>query len=98
MSLVTLNNDFHGTEVTIRCEVLSHIWHTATIYPSARQIKRAKRELCGVEGCACSDDAGCRGRQEFNGKRLVVDTSDAFGPPPLLCQDRREAQYRMLRI
>ncbi len=72
MTNVTLTNDFHGTEVTIRTEVLSHIWHTSTIRPTLGQIKRAKRVLCGIDGCTCSGDLGTRGPQELNGKRLEV--------------------------
>lgn len=78
MKLVTLTNDFHNTDVTLRCEVLSHIYGEATIYPSESQIKRAKRELCGIDGCTCSDAAGCRGPQEHNGKRLIVDVSKLY--------------------
>ncbi len=76
--LVKLTNDFHNSEVTLRCEVLSHIYNEATIYPNARQITRAKRELCGIEGCCCSGDAGCCGRQTHNGKRLIVDCSAIY--------------------
>jgi|LakMenE18May11ns_1017448.scaffolds.fasta_scaffold7274618_1 hypothetical protein len=73
MQLITLTNDFHNTSVNLRCEVLSHIYHTAVAYPNANQIKKAKRVLCGVAGCNCSNDAGIRGRQEIDGKRLEVN-------------------------
>lgn len=78
MSLVTLKNDFHNTSINIRCEVLSHIHHTATIYPTKSQIRKAKKVLCGSPECTCSDPAGTRGPQEVNGKRLVVDCSAAY--------------------
>jgi hypothetical protein len=79
MMKVTLTNDFHSTACTINCEVLSHIHNVATAYPSAGQIKKAKRELCGIAGCACSDDAGTRGRQELpSGKRLEVSLNAIY--------------------
>lgn len=74
MKSVTLTNDFHNTSVRIRCEVLSHIHNEAMIYPTAGQIAKAKKALCGISGCTCSGDDGTRGRQEHNGKRLIVDT------------------------
>lgn len=77
--LVTLRNDFHNTEVTLRAEVLSHIWHTATIYPSKAQAKRAKKVLCGISGCTCSNDFGTRGPQALaDGKKLVVDMTNLY--------------------
>jgi hypothetical protein len=78
MSTITLTNDFHNTTVTLRCEVLSHIHNVSTAYLSAGQIKRAKRELCGIAGCTCSGDAGLRGRQEHDGKRLEVNIDSLF--------------------
>jgi hypothetical protein len=73
MRNITLTNDFHGTSVNLRCEVLSHIYHTSTAYLSVGQIKKAKKELCGTSGCTCSNDAGIRGPQELNGKKLEVN-------------------------
>ena len=71
---ITLRNDFHNSSININCEVLSHIHNVATAYPSLGQIKRAKRELCGIAGCTCSGDAGTRGPQALdNGKRLEVN-------------------------
>jgi hypothetical protein len=78
MNKVTLVNDFHNTTVTLMCETLSHIWNEVTIYPSEAQIRRAKKTLCGIDGCTCSSDAGCRGPQKHNGKRLVVDVSSLY--------------------
>jgi hypothetical protein len=69
---ITLKNDFHNSAVSLNCEVLSHIHNVATAYPTLGQIKRAKRELCGISGCTCSGDDGTRGRQELNGKRLEI--------------------------
>lgn len=78
MSRVTLTNDFHNTSTTLICETLSHIYGEVTIRPSVNQIRRAKKALCGISGCTCSDDAGCRGPQQHNGKRLVVDMSSLY--------------------
>ena len=78
MTTVTLRNDFHNSSVNLRCEVLSHIHNEATIYPTAGQIAKAKKALCDIDGCTCSGDAGTRGPQEHNGKRLIVDISSLF--------------------
>jgi hypothetical protein len=78
MTTVILQNDFHNSSVRLRCEVLSHIHNESTIYPTAGQIAKAKKALCGIDGCTCSGDAGTRGPQEFRGKRLIVDVSSLF--------------------
>lgn len=75
MANVTLRNDFHNSECTIRTEVLSHIYHTSTVYPTRSQIETANRKLCGIQGCTCG---GIRGPQEYRGKRLIVDDSKAI--------------------
>jgi len=78
MALITLTNDFHHSSVNLRCEVLSRIHNVATAYPNAAQIKRAKKALCGVDGCCCSNAAGIRGRQETScGKQLGVNLDAA---------------------
>ena len=59
----TLRNDFHGTECRVRCEGLQHIYHTVVLTLSKSQAARAKRVLCGMHGCTCSDECGTRGRQ-----------------------------------
>ena len=43
---LTLTNDFHNTEVTIRVTKLPHI-----LTPSQR--RRIWRKLCGIPGCTC---------------------------------------------
>jgi hypothetical protein len=78
MTKITLTNNFHNTSVNLNCEVLSHIHNEVVAYPNANQIKRAKRQLCGIKGCTCSGDSGVRGRQEFHGKRLFVDLSKLY--------------------
>jgi len=75
MPLVTLRNDFHNTSVTLRCEVLSHIHNECVIYPTAGQLKRARRELCYQKDCTCGK---IRGNQTYNGKRLIVDRSSEY--------------------
>jgi len=55
MSKITLTNDFHGTEVTLR---------PRDGRLNKRQVRQAKRALCGRAGCTCSNDAGQRGPQE----------------------------------
>ncbi len=52
---ITLYNDFHNTEVNllVRDGKLSR-----------NQVARARRELCGIEGCCCGDEFGMRGPQD----------------------------------
>jgi hypothetical protein len=45
MIAVKLTNNFHGTAVTL---------HFSKAYPTAAQVRRAQRELCGFAGCMCS--------------------------------------------
>jgi len=55
---VILTNDFHQTEYTAsarRC--------ASGLVLSKYQVKKAKRVLCGIEGCACGDSAGSRPAQ-----------------------------------
>jgi len=53
--MITLTNNFHGTSANIRAAIGDEL--------TASQIKRAKRELCGIHGCTCSGPAGARGKQ-----------------------------------
>jgi hypothetical protein len=69
---LTLTNDFHNTSANLRATVLWHGMH-CEVSLTAHQMKRAARKLCGVTGCTCGGPAGIRGRQEFNGKKLVVN-------------------------
>ena len=54
MKRITLTNDFHNSEVTLNVK-------DSTI--SAGQVKKARRELCGISGCTCGNDLGMRGKQ-----------------------------------
>lgn len=47
-----LKNDFHNTEVNLNVKN----WNL-----SANQIKRARKILCGIDGCTCGNVAGMRG-------------------------------------
>ena len=77
---ITLANDFHGTETTIKCPARDDDNRgVLTIYPGADQIKRAKQRLCGIKGCTCSDDAGCRGPQKTSdGRAFEIDMSSLY--------------------
>mgnify|MGYP000849709753 FL=1 len=52
---VTLKNDFHNTVFRLS------IPPGGTI--TRNQVNRAKRALCGVRGCLCSNETGARGLQ-----------------------------------
>lgn len=54
---VTLSNDFHGTEVTLRLRARDDGRYSVT----RSQARRAWRELCGHDGCTCGDTFGARG-------------------------------------
>ncbi len=72
----TLQNDFHHTEVRVRTTGLQHIHGEVTLRLSRNQIKRAKRELCGIDDCTCSGEVGTRGKQVADsGNRIILDCS-----------------------
>ena len=52
--MITLTNDFHGTQVTLRLQ---------GAFLSAGQEKKAWKSLCGIKGCTCSGPIGIRGAQ-----------------------------------
>jgi hypothetical protein len=49
--MILLNN-FHNTKTSVRAT-------DGTL--SAAQTRRCKKQLCGVENCTCSNEAGMRG-------------------------------------
>ena len=51
---IELTNDFHETSITLRA---------AHGKLSLRQVRRAKRALCGHAACICGDALGTRGAQ-----------------------------------
>ena len=51
---IELRNNFHNTLV---------ILHMKGAYPTVAQIKRARKELCGIKGCSCGNVLGERGPQ-----------------------------------
>lgn len=74
---VTLRNDFHKTEVTLKMKGL---------FPTPSQVKRSRKVLCGVTGCTCGDIMGMRGdqdaivgeRQEYSGGELIPSIRPLF--------------------
>ena len=59
---ITLRNEFHNTEVGLLVD--RDAYHQGGADLSRSQILRARRELCGVQGCQCGDELGCRGAQQ----------------------------------
>lgn len=53
--LAIITNDFHLTSCTVRVP--------ATGVLSARQVKRCRSMLCGIDGCTCGGDLAERGDQ-----------------------------------
>jgi len=52
---ITLKNDFHHTRVSLKSR------HGHRLSPG--QVTRARRELCGIDGCTCGGYCGERGPQ-----------------------------------
>jgi len=76
MTMYTLRNDFHDSEVRIRCDGLSHIHNECEIRPTKRQLQRIRRVLCGISDCECGS---IRGPQRTDdGKLLIVDCTAEF--------------------
>lgn len=60
---ITLRNNFHNTEVKLR---INKVYCGGAVGKlSAHQIKRARNILCGIQGCTCGDELGCRGPQDY---------------------------------
>jgi len=57
MKTVTLTNDFHRTETRVRLKPSK--WGEGEI--TWQQEARARKALCGVDGCTCAGHAGVRG-------------------------------------
>lgn len=62
--MITLRNNFHGTE-----------YRTKGGYLSARTVKKIHKALCGVTGCMCSNDLGVRGPQD-KGVSIMIHYSN----------------------
>lgn len=67
---ITLTNNFHGTEVTIR-PVDGRVSHRAGT--------RAWKALCGMKDCICGGQLGQRGPQHHNGHEVQVEPDFANG-------------------
>lgn len=79
--ILTLTNDFHNTQVTIRVRELPHM-----ITPS--QHRRIYRALCGMSDC---QRGVIRGPQYHGGTRLEFETEpDIFGDPQLVIYEANE--------
>lgn len=51
--LVTITNDFHGTEARVRAGAIS-----------LRTIQRVRKALCGIDECTCGGNLSERGAQQ----------------------------------
>lgn len=79
---LTLTNDFHNTEVTIRAKSLP--WR---VTPS--QQRRIDRALCGMSDCKCGT---IRGPQYHEGRRLWLDWSYGQQGEAVLVVDYEECE------
>ena len=60
MKNLTLKNDFHNSEVTLRVKHIGEIAEGDIIEISAGQVKKAQNALCGIDECTCSGSLGIR--------------------------------------
>ena len=65
--MLTLRNDFHGTEARVRAD------YGETL--SARQVARVRQTLCGIESCTCGGLLSERGPQRVR----IGHTPDGTG-------------------
>ena len=65
---ITLTNNFHHTSVTLRARRSPR-----GMVLSRRQVLRARRELCGCEGCTCGGPLGERGNQSVEVRAYPVE-------------------------
>lgn len=80
---ITLTNNFHDTSVTLR---------PRDGKLSAAQVRRAKRTLCGMAECTCSDDLGRRGPQPD----ADPDPEDAY--PLWALEERADGSYDVIQL
>jgi len=59
--MVTITNDFHNSTAWARARVLPD----GRLYLSEHQVRRIRRELCGVTLCSCGGYLRERGRQDW---------------------------------
>lgn len=80
---LTLTNDFHNTEVTIRVTKLPHI-----LTPSQR--RHIWRKLCGIPGCTCGI---IRGKQYHEHQLLEFKwEQDIFGDSCLVIYEANKQE------
>lgn len=53
MQKITLQNRFHQTTVTIKPDVFYVNENSAQFYLSKWQVKKIRRNLCGMDDCVC---------------------------------------------
>ena len=69
MASITITNDFHGTEHTIR--KAARVDSAVELAP--RTVRRIRAKLCGCADCTCAQTAlGTRGRQNVD----IIGCSD----------------------
>lgn len=71
MKTITLTNDFHNTEATVRPVKITEGRFAGNYKVSQRAAKTAWSKLCGIKGCTCCDAFGSRG-----GNLLIVENQD----------------------
>ena len=54
--MITITNNFHGTSVNLKANIGDELTES--------QVKRARKQLCGVSGCTCWGMLGNRGKQD----------------------------------
>jgi hypothetical protein len=69
--IVTLKNDFHGSETKVRTRKDGSI--------SERTARRVYRDLCGMDDCFCTNGSGVHGGEYsidyYPGQIVVIDSN-----------------------
>ena len=83
---VTLKNDFHRTQYTLRTRLYKPL--------TPGQIKGCRKILCGVPGCSCAGDLGIRGPQLFD----VIEGFDVTGTTVITIEPLRGTLPQLRRV
>lgn len=51
--LVSFDNDFHGTSVSVRAKIGYAVNNVKYLSISKSQVKKVSNTLCGINGCQC---------------------------------------------
>ncbi|MDP1543179.1 MAG: hypothetical protein Q8L99_08520 [Polycyclovorans sp.] len=75
---ITLSNEFHNTEASVRPVEIKEGRHTGYHKISKQTANRLRNALCGISGCTCGGNFGERGgayleviNQDWDGNYII---------------------------